>query len=92
MVRTILAILSALSIIARQVMEWMERRRLQEEREARRAEDEEHLRDIERLEENPEEWFTDHFSGAPTRVVRQVSDVPSPTAGATEADASDRGQ
>lgn len=90
MVRTILAILSGLVVIVRQVMEALERRRLAEEREAQRAKDEERLREIERLEEDPSEWFSDHF-GDPTERVHQVSDVPSPSAGSAETDADDRG-
>ena len=92
MVRTILAILSAIAVIVRQVMESWERRRLAEAREARRVEDEEHLREIERLEKNPDEWFSDHFSGDPTRVVHQVPDVSGPSAGASETDPNSRGQ
>lgn len=71
MVRTILAILSGLVVIVRQVMEALERRRLAEEREAQRAKDEEHAKEVEKLEENPADWFADHFGGDdPTRVVR----------------------
>lgn len=92
MVRTILAILSGLVVVVRQVMEALERRRLAEEREAQRVKDEEHLREIERLEENPSEWFSDHFSGSPAERVHQVSDMPSPSAAAPEADADSRGQ
>ena len=70
MVRAIVAILSALSIIARQITEWMDRKRLAEEQAEQRRKDEEHQAAIDKLEENPSEWFVDHFSGSSSRVVR----------------------
>lgn len=92
MFRTVLAILSSIAVIVRSVMETVERRRLQEEREARRAEDEEHLREIERLEENPDEWFSDHFSGDPTKRVHQVPDVSNASSRSAETDSNSRQQ
>ena len=92
MFRTILAILSALVVIVRQVMESWERRRLAEEREKEKRNEEEHLREIERLEENPDEWFSDHFSGDPTKRVHQVPDVSDAPSRPAETDADDRGQ
>ena len=92
MFRTILAILSSIAVIVRSIMETVERRRLAEEREARRAEDEEHLREIERLEENPDEWFSDPFSGDPTKRGYQVPDVSDAPSSSAETDADDREQ
>lgn len=69
MVRTIIAILSALSIIARQITEWMDRKRLAEEKAEQERKDAEHQAAINKLEEAPDEWFVDHFSDSPTRIV-----------------------
>lgn len=86
MVRTIIAILSALSIIARQVMEWMERKRIAEEKAEQERKDAEHQQAIDKLEEDPSEWFVGHFSDAPARVVRPPP-VPKLRAGDTSAEA-----